>query len=94
MTTALQLLPTEERACLNITIRDDGVDEREERFFVVIQTVPPGVIASQQRTTVTILSRLPPPEPGNVYRNHSDQLYQNQCCGTQQVARNSRSRIA
>ena len=85
VTTALQLLPTEERACLNITIRDDGVDERAERFVVVIQSVPPGVIASPQRTTVTILSRLLPtsPEPGNLYRNYSDQLFQNQCYGTQ-----------
>ena len=68
MTTALVLPPTEERVCLNITIRDDGVDEREERFSVVIQSVPAGVIASRQRTTVTILSRVPTtsPEPGSV----------------------------
>ena len=54
MTTALVLAPTEERVCLNITIRDDRVDEREERFSVVIQSVPAGVIVSRHRTTVII----------------------------------------
>ena len=65
MTTALVLLPTEERVCLNITIRDDGVDEREERFSVVIQSVPAGIVVSRQRTTVIILPTTSP-EPGNV----------------------------
>lgn len=69
MATVLTLRPTEERACVNISIRADGLEEEEEIFSVAILSVSSGFGISRQSTNVTILTgpTTPPPPTGAYY---------------------------